>query len=116
MKRFSPFLVLALARDTSGHELTYEQISAASGISVRNIARIGKMLDWDNVKSKTVDDFIRGCNFQDARRQVEFMRKTSKSNKNFTHLSPIRRRIFEGCCTEWRALKNTEKQAAQPIN
>lgn len=105
LKRFAPFLVISLARDASGTMLTYEQISATSSISVRNISRIGKMLNWDKVKSGTIEKFLTGCNFQDARSQVGFIRKTAKASKNFTHLSPIRRKIFEERCTAWQALK-----------
>lgn len=105
LKRFPPFCVAALARTDTGVGLSYEQISAASGISIRNISRISKMLDWDNVKSGTITAFLRGCNFQEPRKHVDFIRKTRKTGNGWSHLSPIRHRIFEERCMAWRALK-----------
>jgi len=101
-RKFPPFLCFALARDERGRGLTIPEISQRSGIPQRTINRISKKLTWDNVKSKVIDDFLRGCNFQDARKQTDFMRKTARSGNAFSHLSKLRRKGFEDCIRKFR--------------
>ena len=105
LKAWPPFLCVALARSSDGTALTYEQIAKESNLCVRQVSRIAAMLNWDNVKSKVVEDFLRGCNFQEPRKQTDFLRKTRLCKKKFAHLSTSRRKLFERRILAWQKLK-----------
>lgn len=105
LENWPPFLVRALARDEHGKGLTLTQIAAASGLSLRNVARIASRLTWagsmDHLKP-----FCRGCNFDlnSTAKAVAFLRKQATAKVKFKHLSPITRRTFERQMAAWLKL------------
>jgi len=108
LKWAPPFLVYALARDEKGRGLTADQIAASAGMSKRNVVRISQMLSWDAVKAGTIEAFMRGCNFT-AAKQVDYIRKTTGTNRKFSHLSKLRMKSFEERIVAFNVLHESKK-------
>ena len=108
-RKFPPFFVAVLARKPVDGKLkrgmSIDEISEASGIPRRSVARLTQKLTWAHEKHEVIDKFCDACNFSFFNTKInrDFLIRTmgSKYGAQFSHLTKREKVMFSQRCAEW---------------
>lgn len=92
LDRLPPFLVLAMAR-RQRQALSRAEISKASGVSVRQLVRLGMRRTWAGVQVGVMVSVAEACgvNLHQQKRALAFLKETLRNPlRPLSHLSPQR--------------------------
>lgn len=121
LRDLPPFFVYYMARQRSsrvkrrsnGERLprtrpTIAIMANKAGIPVKTFFRISSKLSWDEIKLKNIEPFFYACGFDFSRQKSlrEYVRKTMKSQRPFSHLDDAQLESFNQKCARWLMLKD----------
>lgn len=112
LEKVPPFLAHAIAINNGGkRRFTLDEIVARSGLKERTYLRYARMLSWDSIRKRNIQQFLAGTGVNPWRfeRHRNFLRKHGAS---LSWVNARQRAIFNELSAEWLKPKPAQQKTS----